>query len=253
MPCARSPFFWRWWSHHFGYESGPRRLGVLIFFVLSGFLITTLLLRENQKYGTVSLRLFYLRRSLRIFPAFSVYWLLIVGGLLAFHKPVVWGQAWSSLFYVNDYYQAIFGDPDTALSHTWSLGIEEQFYILWPLTFLWLRHDLRRAALFGSFNGFIGFLGAYRFVLFFAGVHPDYFYEAFDTRADACCWWVCLLAILLYAGQHDPDAKDREAEWWARLCDQPWKPLVPLALLALSSALQWRYGSTWRQSLRITD
>ncbi len=227
--------------YHLGYAWVPGGLGVLIFFVLSGFLITTLLLRENRKYHAVSLRLFYLRRSLRIFPAFSVYWLLIVGGRMALHKHIVWGQAWAALFYVNDYYQAIHGDPNTALSHTWSLGIEEQFYILWPVTFLWLRRDLKKAA--ASVAGFIVCLELYRFVLYFAGVDQGYFYEAFDTRADSLLVG-CLLAILLQTGQDG--GEEGEARRWAWLCDRPWKPLVPIALLGLSSAAALRWGTTWR-------
>ena len=124
---------------HAGYAWVPAGLGVLAFFVLSGFLITWLLLKEDAKYGEVSLRLFYARRALRIFPAFYVYWALVVGSRLLLDRPLIWTQAIASFFYVTNYYQAINGDPNTSLSHTWSLGIEEQFYFLWPLTFLLLR------------------------------------------------------------------------------------------------------------------
>ena len=57
--------------YHFGFEFVPGGLGVLIFFVISGFLITWLLLKENRKRGGISLKRFYARRSLRIFPAFT--------------------------------------------------------------------------------------------------------------------------------------------------------------------------------------
>jgi peptidoglycan/LPS O-acetylase OafA/YrhL len=118
--------------------------GVLVFFVLSGFLITWLLLKEEERFGTISLKLFYLRRTLRIFPAFYVYWILLVGSVLIVGRRVLIAQAVCSLLYVNNYYQAIFGDPNTGLSHTWSLGIEEQFYLLWPVTFLLLKANKRR-------------------------------------------------------------------------------------------------------------
>jgi len=117
---------------HAGLSWCPGGLGVLAFFVLSGFLITWLLLKEEERFGRISMKLFYIRRSLRIFPAFYVYWLLLIGSLLFFQKRILWGQALSSFFYVNNYYQAILGDPNTGFSHTWSLGIEEQFYLLWP-------------------------------------------------------------------------------------------------------------------------
>ena len=61
--------------YHFGFDRVPGGLGVLIFFVLSGFLITWLLLKENDSTGQVSIRGFYIRRALRIFPAFYCFWL----------------------------------------------------------------------------------------------------------------------------------------------------------------------------------
>lgn len=83
------------------YHSGlplPGSLGVVAFFVLSGFLITWLLLREEERYGTVSLKQSYIRRSLRIFPPFYVYWLVVVGSLLFLHKRFFIAQAICSFF-----------------------------------------------------------------------------------------------------------------------------------------------------------
>ena len=77
------------------YHSGwmiPSGLGVLIFFVLSGFLITWLMLKEADRFGAVSLKQFYIRRSLRIFPAFYVFVALGLSALLFFHKHIVWPQ-----------------------------------------------------------------------------------------------------------------------------------------------------------------
>ena len=121
--------------YHGGIAVSPGGLGVLAFFVISGFLITWLLLDEQERHGGVSLRLFYVRRTLRIFPAFYVYWVLVVA-LSAIRHRVVWPQAIASLFYVNNYYQGLFGDPNTGLSHSWSLGVEEQFYLLWAPAFI---------------------------------------------------------------------------------------------------------------------
>ncbi len=126
-------------AYHYGFEAVPAGFGVLTFFVISGFLITFLLLKENERTGTVSLKDFYIRRSLRIFPAFYVYWLLVVGTILVVKPsrlPVT--QAICSFFYVANYYQGLHGYPSTLLSHTWSLGVEEQFYLLWPLAVFWL-------------------------------------------------------------------------------------------------------------------
>ncbi|HET7563229.1 MAG TPA: acyltransferase, partial [Rhodanobacteraceae bacterium] len=114
-------------------------LGVLVFFVISGFLITTLLKVEREKTGTISLKQFYLRRVLRIFPAFYV---LILALLLA-----TWLR-WIDLggrdfLFATTYTVNYYPDHPWQIGHLWSLSIEEQFYLLWPLALLVLRE--RRA------------------------------------------------------------------------------------------------------------
>jgi peptidoglycan/LPS O-acetylase OafA/YrhL len=115
--------------------------GVAVFFVLSGYLITTLLLREEDRTGNISLRLFYLRRALRLFPALWLYLLVvgviwISGGLP--HHP--WHSFVSSIFYVRN----LVGRGHET-DHLWSLSIEEQFYLLWPLVLVALpRRDKTR-------------------------------------------------------------------------------------------------------------
>ncbi|WP_374632832.1 acyltransferase family protein [Paracoccus sp. (in: a-proteobacteria)] len=110
-------------------------VGVDMFFVLSGFLITTLLLREERDSGTISLSAFYWRRALRILPAYllllsamSLYWIGVKGqhDLL----PLV---PYYLLFLANFLLAQI-----PLMSVTWSLSVEEQFYLLWPLTMLLL-------------------------------------------------------------------------------------------------------------------
>jgi peptidoglycan/LPS O-acetylase OafA/YrhL len=105
-------------------------LGVQVFFVLSGWLICSLLLREREKKGRISLRDFYVRRSLRIWPAFYVF-LLTVAVLAAVGAIDVPLQdfVWAGLFLGNYAPQPL----DWWLGHTWSLAVEEQFYLLWPL------------------------------------------------------------------------------------------------------------------------
>src|SRR5262245_22242535 len=121
--------------YHFGFEKVPGGSGVTMFFVLSGFLITWLLLKEHEKNGKISLKGFYRRRILRIFPAFYAYWLGLVFLLLITGKSILWPHAIASFVYLTNYYNAILGDPNTGFSHTWSLAIEEQFYLLWPFFF----------------------------------------------------------------------------------------------------------------------
>jgi peptidoglycan/LPS O-acetylase OafA/YrhL len=115
-------------------------IGVTMFFVLSGFLITRLLLDEHRVTGTVSWRGFYSRRALRLLPPLWV--LAIASALLA---PVNGdtladlGRAAAAFFYVGNWVLAATSETAMGhLGHTWSLGIEEQFYLLWPATGVWL-------------------------------------------------------------------------------------------------------------------
>ena len=113
------------------------RVGVDIFFVLSGFLITTLLLRERERYGNISLKAFYTRRFFRIVPVYALVVAMYAG--LLFHSPNVprWVQFKRGLPYLVTFTQE-FRPASTAyaLGHAWSLGIEEKFYLALPLLVL---------------------------------------------------------------------------------------------------------------------
>jgi len=108
---------------------GNGDLGVRVFFVLSGFLITFLLLNEARKNDCVSLKKFYARRVLRIFPVYFLY--LFTLGVLQFiagwyhDTPSSWI---GSLTFLRNF----LGRGDSASAHFWSLAVEEQFYLLWP-------------------------------------------------------------------------------------------------------------------------
>jgi peptidoglycan/LPS O-acetylase OafA/YrhL len=111
-------------------------LGVDTFFVISGFLITTLLLREVDRTGTISLRGFYQRRIARIFPAAYVYVamiaLLVCIGVLQTH----WGAFVAASLFCWNYgvaFNLLTGTPDEGIfNHFWTLSLEEQFYLFWP-------------------------------------------------------------------------------------------------------------------------
>lgn len=99
--------------------------GVVVFFVISGFLITSLLLNEREKTGTISLRNFYVRRAYRILPAAYVVTLVIA---IFWHSRIQLRDVLCALFYVQN-----FNDKAAwSLGHMWSLAVEEQFYLLWP-------------------------------------------------------------------------------------------------------------------------
>jgi peptidoglycan/LPS O-acetylase OafA/YrhL len=111
---------------------GNGALGVFIFFVISGYLITTLLLREEDKTGGISLRSFYLRRAFRILPPLYAYILFLAALGAAGHLPGMNGRELiSALTLTRNYMHHV---DLWAMEHLWSLCIEEQFYVLWPTT-----------------------------------------------------------------------------------------------------------------------
>ncbi len=100
-------------------------LGVRIFFIISGYLITTLLLKEHAKTSTISLRDFYVRRAYRILPAAAAFMLVV---FVIFRHELRWYHAVAAALYFANF------DPTRPwfLGHLWSLSVEEQFYFLWP-------------------------------------------------------------------------------------------------------------------------
>lgn len=106
--------------------------GVQVFFVISGYLITTLLDTEHDQRGSVSLRRFYLRRTLRIIPAYATY--LLGAAIIArfAHSASPDGRWWPSLTYTSNFFLT----NRWNVAHSWSLSVEEQFYLTWPIAFV---------------------------------------------------------------------------------------------------------------------
>jgi peptidoglycan/LPS O-acetylase OafA/YrhL len=214
-------------ANHFGFEFINGALGVMIFFVLSGFLITWIMLKEVGRTGTVSLRGFYTRRVLRIFPAFYAFWLVAIGIALLREHPIDWAQAVSAFFYVGNYQMGLFPADGVLFGHTWSLSIEEQFYLLWPVVFLLGIRRLRRLPwLLGGIIGAVWIHRAALFVLF--GVRQEYIYRAFDTRLDHLMVG-CLLAVLLHRGSLDTFCQ--------RITARRWYPALTLGVLFAAQLL----------------
>jgi peptidoglycan/LPS O-acetylase OafA/YrhL len=120
------------------------QLGVSIFFIISGYLITSLLINEERSRNAISFKAFYVRRTCRIIPAFFTYLatLLVLAamGVLAIPRDAF---IWSSLFLCDTA-----GEHCTwFLGHTWSLAVEEQFYLAWPLMFMLLGREWRTKGL----------------------------------------------------------------------------------------------------------
>lgn len=165
-------------------------IGVDIFFVLSGFLITALLLEEWQHVGSISLKGFYWRRALRLGPALLVLLAVMYAFAGVFLAPVEANETKRALpiafVYASDLALAFFNIPLGALQHTWSLAIEEHFYLVWPLLLLaglklgiskrWLLLITLLLAVASMIQ---------RATLHQLGAPPVRTYYGIDTRADA--------------------------------------------------------------------
>ncbi len=110
-------------------------LGVVVFFVISGFLITGLLLKETATRGRVRLAHFYARRALRLFPAAYTY----LGLVLALGLTGVFSLTTRDVWHAATYTVNYLPKPTWQVGHLWSLSVEEQFYLLWPFAFVALK------------------------------------------------------------------------------------------------------------------
>lgn len=203
-------------------------LGVTLFFVLSGFLITRLLLAEYARSETINVWRFVGRRAGRIFPAYYAFL------AVSFLADRLHGSPWpkdlavAGVTYTMNYYNAIHGHPATTIAHAWSLAVEEQFYLLWPLTFLFLAHRRRLV------EGMIVVTGAvllWRTVaLVTLHATSSYLYNAFEARCDALAIG-CLLAACTVRASRGFTA------WQTRLTAKAWYPFVTVVVLTATDLL----------------
>jgi peptidoglycan/LPS O-acetylase OafA/YrhL len=225
----------------------PGGFGVTIFFFLSGYLITTLLRQEYEQRGAISFSKFYLRRIYRIIPPLYIVLLLLLlpWSRQGSHLPLTWGAVALQFAQLTNYY-LIFGDqrhliPDSG--PTWSLGVEEHFYLLFPLALsllLFKFKDYRRIGV--ALGAACAVVLAWRFCLFFV-VHPplDYTYYATDARIDSLLYG-CIMGIAL-----NP-ALDQH---FARVGDRTWIGVLVLASALLGVSLLYR-DDWFRCTLRYT-
>ncbi len=193
-------------AYHGGVASfGGGFLGVEVFLVISGYLITCLLLAEREATGTVQLGAFWWRRARRLLPA-----VLVLLGVVSVVSVVflpgevagLRGDVVSSLFYVQNWHQIFAGQSyfeavgrPPMLQHLWSLAVEEQFYLLWPIVFaLGIRFLGRRRLLVGVFAGAVGSL-LLMALLFDPGGDPSRVYYGTDTRASGLLVGVALAMV----------------------------------------------------------
>jgi peptidoglycan/LPS O-acetylase OafA/YrhL len=171
----------------FWFELG--RLGVTVFFVLSGFMITVLLVDELRRSGTVSLRNFFIRRALRILPpAYAFVAVVAILGALGI-VPLAQGDLLHAITFTVNFHP----DRAWAIGNLWSLGVEEQFYLIWPPVFLWL--GLRRSVwLAGGAIALVPVLRVAFWVMF--PRQRNAFEEQFELICDGLASG-CLLALLV--------------------------------------------------------
>lgn len=150
-------------------------LGVQIFFGLSGFLITSLLLREECKAGFFSITGFYRRRVFRILPAAAAFLSVVILLSLLGYISVSRGRWLSSLFFIANYSKA---PSSWYVGHFWSLAVEEHFYLVWPATMLLVRENRKRLA--------ITLIGALAVALWRA---IDFKYHLTWANSDSAWYW----------------------------------------------------------------
>ena len=197
-------------TYHSNFETLPGTwVALQVFFVLSGFLITAMLAGEGRRNGRISLGAFYARRGVRLLPP-----LLLTVALLGIYACFVnvseagsrlWGDSFAALFYYADYRQALGHAPFFGyLAQTWSLSVEEQFYILWSLAMVAAVAVGKRRLAYGfAIVGMIASTADRLFLVYhahhFDNVVFDRIYYAFDSRADAL-FLGCLMGLLAADG-----------------------------------------------------
>ncbi len=228
----------------------PGYFGLTLFFFLSGYLITTLMRIEFDRTGHVSLRQFYLRRVLRIFPPFylvlvaawlATAWGALPGGTLN-AKAMLWQALHLTNYYIveHGWWQGI--APGTWVY--WSLAVEEHFYVVFPLLYVALRRRFPSAR--GQALGLLAACAlvlAWRCWLILAWDAPkDRTYVASDTRVDSILFG-CLLAVW-----HNP-VLDRQAFDQRRLA-RLWLPAGLALLLASMVVREHAFDQTLRYTLQ---
>ncbi|MGH9947838.1 MAG: acyltransferase family protein [Pyrinomonadaceae bacterium] len=179
-------------------------IGVDIFFVLSGFLITALLVQGYQKTGSMGFKNFYFRRALRLLPALFLLMLFCIAYALFFQPAdkaaVTLNGVLYTLFYVANWVQVPpYLTSIGVLSHAWSLSVEEQFYIVWPLLLLLLLKLKSKGFVIGILLCLIGISVLLNVWFWNAGVPYIRMYMGSDTRANELLIG-CLAALLLLWG-----------------------------------------------------
>lgn len=189
---------------HMGFEHIiPGGFGVTVFFFISGFLITRLLLAESDKQGRIGLKHFYTRRFVRLYPAliFMILGSTALYGLSGIGLPTV-THFFAALFYFGNIFHVFNETTVMPWTHLWSLAVEEHFYLMFPLLMVFCRGNWRKTAY--ALIGVIIFAVVWRTYILTSTSLPGqvYNYMMTDTRIDSLAWG-CLLSVGLHlSGDH---------------------------------------------------
>lgn len=191
-------------AHTEKFRSPAAFVAVMLFFVLSGFLITCLLVEEWERRGTFSLRRFYVRRVLRLLPALAAMLLvMVVYHWLSSPRPVaraVSVDALVAFFYSSNWTLAYGFHQPNLFGHAWSLSIEEQFYLIWPPLLLLLLRFTRfpKSTLNWVLLG-VAVVAITRVLLVVSGSNFHRFFYGTDMRAD-CLLLGCAGGLVFNSG-----------------------------------------------------
>jgi peptidoglycan/LPS O-acetylase OafA/YrhL len=183
-------------SHFVSASLIPGGLGVYVFFVISGFLITRLLIGEHKKFGRISLANFYLRRALRLYPVVIAFTGIVILVMMARRLSIDAKEPLSALFYFANYLYADDHSRTAPFMIFWSLSIEEHFYFLLPAIVILLRGNPRRLLVVMA----LVCLGALALRWRIAATHPEligtyYFYYRTEFRIDSLAFGVALSCL----------------------------------------------------------
>lgn len=212
--------------------------GVDVSFVLSGYLISTILLEQFDRDGRIAYRAFYLHRLLRLSQA-----LLTMLAAYALLAPLVWPgrphvlHAALSALYVTDYSLALWGPP-RLLSHTWSLSVEEHFYLLWPPLLAWAARRWGAATLPRALFALTAAATVWRLACLLQGQGWNAIYYRFDTRLSGLLLGASLAALIRDPGGRQMLLRHQDVLRWL--------PLAALPVLLLRWGLPgvFAYGTT---------
>ena len=179
-----------WWAAKLTLFVGSFNIGVDIFFLMSGFLITYLLLLEQQRYGRIDIKSFYVRRVLRIWPLY--YFCVAMAPVLSHFGHEAPANLPMHLFFLGNFDLAEHGWGSAAVNHLWSICIEEHFYLLWPVLVAFVPQP-RLTTAFGLVI-FVSFLTRLYFFWFVPGSYMSLYLNTL------CRWDALAVGALLAYG-----------------------------------------------------